>query len=340
MKRTICLFVIFVFAISVIFAGGAADRNKIVIYTSMYNDVIDAVRSGLKAQFPTYNIEFVQGGTGIIQAKVAEEMSSGGRLGCDILMVAEPAYSLELKEKGVLHSFKSAHASALAFDYDPEGYWYPVRVSNMVLAFNSSRNARNNLPSSFAGFANETRFRGLVSMRNPLVSGTTMAAITALRDKYGYEYLEAIGRQRVMIDYGAEQTLNRLNTGDSRIAMVLEESILQARQGGNPNLEVIYPTDGTIVIPSNIMIINDHNSANKNSSKAVQVAEWFLSMEGQKAIVEGWMHSVRNDFTHPPYDSKPIEEILANSIPVVWENVFREKQEIHRKFDEAIAGGR
>ena len=72
--------------------------GKIVIYTSMYEDIIDNVKDKLKDEFPNLEVEFFQGGTGTLQSKVAAEMQAN-KLGADILMVAEPSYSLELKEK-------------------------------------------------------------------------------------------------------------------------------------------------------------------------------------------------------------------------------------------------
>ena len=110
--------------------------GKVVIYTSMYEDIIGEMEEKLEDVFPNVDIEFFQGGSGTIQSKVAEEMDAG-KLGCDILMVAEPSYSLELKEAGILHAHKFADAGKLVFDYDPDGYWYPVRVCNMVLAYNN-----------------------------------------------------------------------------------------------------------------------------------------------------------------------------------------------------------
>jgi iron(III) transport system substrate-binding protein len=342
MKKFICLILLISAAIPFIFAIGDFDtgsKNKLIIYTSMYQDVIDSVNTELKKRFPKYEIEFFYGGTGALENKISLERASG-RLGCDILMAADPAYSLELKDEGMLHSFVSKEASALAFDYDPEGYWYPVRVSNMVLAYNPEKNSLNNLPVSFRNFAYDPRVRGAISMRNPLVSGTAMAAVTALRDMYGYEYFEALGNQRVKIDYGADETLNKLESGECSIVMVLEESILKLREENNSKLEVIYPSDGVVVIPSPIMIINNRWSANRNTKAAEEIANWFLSAEGQNAIVAGWMHSVRSNFNAAPYDSKPINEIRAVSIPVIWENIYRQRRDIQRRFEEYLAGRR
>jgi len=72
--------------------------GKIVIYTSMYEDIIDNVSEKLKKEFPNLEVEFFQGGTGTLQSKIIAELQAN-KLGCDMLMVAEPSYSLELKEK-------------------------------------------------------------------------------------------------------------------------------------------------------------------------------------------------------------------------------------------------
>jgi len=316
--------------------GSAKDpTGKIVIYTSMYEEAIESIHKELQGKFPRCTVEFISRGTGIIEGLVNAEEASG-KLGCDILMVAEPSYSLYLKDKRMLHSYKSGEAANLAFDYDPEGYWYPVRVSIMVMAYNPEKYGLDTIPRSYQGFAFDNGARGAISMRNPLVSGTTMATIAALRDKYGYEYYDGLGRQRVMIDYGSAETIRRLDNGQCRVVMILEESILRKRQNENSKLAVIYPSDGAVVIPSTIMIINNEWSANRNIPAAETIAEWFLGPEGQDAIVAGWMHSVRADFTKKPYDSKPTREIMSNSIPINWEEVYRQRDEIRNSFEDRV----
>ena len=351
MKKYLCLMLILGLAIPAIFAGGGGQAapaasgsaqsgatGKIMIYTSIYEDVIEALDRVLEKQFPNCTIEFFYGGTGQIQAKIAAEQAAN-KLGCDMLLVAEPSYSLELKEIGMLHPYVSKEGSSLAFDYDKEGYWYPVRLCTMVLAYNPEKFAKNTLPNSFRDFANDASVRGAISMGNPLTSGTTMAAVTALRDKYGYEYFDALGRQGVMVESGSV-ALTKLETGECMVIMVLEESVLKLRQEDRSRLEVIYPTDGTIVVPSTIAIINDKWNANNNTKTAEMIANWFLSPEGQNAIVDGWMHSVRTNFPRMPFDARPTDQIRANSMSVNWENVFRQRPEIRARFEELVTARR
>ena len=333
MKKFICLIFILILTGTAVFAFGNKDqpKGKITIYTSMYEEVINSIQQDLQKQFPKLLIEFVYGGTGRIQYMITTERAAG-RLGCDILMVAEPAYSLELKENDILHPYISSEATSLSFDYCPDGFWYPVRINNMVLAYNPARTPLNTIPNSFFDFANDTRVRGAISMRNPNVSGTSLATLSALSDKYGYQYFNALGRQNLQIEYGTAEALRKLESGEYRVIMILEESILQIRQAGSA-LQVIYPTDGTVMIPSTIMIINNKWNANRNIKAAQAVTDWFLSEEGQNAIVSGWMHSVRKDFPRIPFDSIPTEEIRANSIPVNWENSYNKREEILIRFE-------
>ncbi len=314
--------------------GDTSVSGKIEIYTSMYEDIIDNMETTLEQKFPNLDIEFFQGGSGTIQSKIAAEMDSG-KLGCDILMVAEPSYSLELKDAGILHPYKYADADKLMFDYDKDGYWYPVRVCNMVLAYNPDKCKREEVPTSFKDFAENSAMKNELSMSNPLTSGTAYSSVVGLLDKYGEGYFKSLNAQNVAIESGSV-ALTKLETGECKEIMVLEESVLKKRQEENSSLEVIYPDDGSIPIPSPIMIIDEAHCANNNIAAAEAVEEFFLSPEGQKLIIDGWMYGVRNDMEEHPYDSVTLPKLLENTIPVDWEKCYKQREEIRTMFQNNV----
>jgi len=207
----------------------AADSNanteitgKIVIYTSMYEDIIDNVSEKLKKEFPNLEVEFFQGGTGTLQSKIIAELQAN-KLGCDMLMVAEPSYSLELKEKGILHAYLSKNAENLALDYDKEGYWYPVRLLNMVLAYNPDKYKKEDLALTFEDFAKREDLAGKISIPDPLKSGTALAAVSALSDKYGEEYFKNLANLKVVVESGSV-AVTKLETGEAAEIMILDEA--------------------------------------------------------------------------------------------------------------------
>lgn len=315
-------------------AGGSDLSGKVVIYTSMYEDIVDEMQKTLRKEFPGVEVEFFQGGSGTIQSKIAAEMESG-RMGCDILMVAEPSYSLELKEEGLLHPYIYPEADKIAFEYDKEGYWYPVRTLNMVLAYNPELNNKADLPNTLRDFASRKDMKGQLSMSNPLTSGTAYSTVVALLDKYGEEYFKELGEQNVAIESGSV-ALTKLETGECKEIMILEESVLKKREEEGSSLEIIYPEDGSVLIPSTIMIIDAGHSANNNIAACEAIEDYFLSIEGQKQIVKGWMNGVRSDFTEIPYDGKPLKELLSNNNPVDWDKAYRQRDTIRTMFQEYV----
>lgn len=314
--------------------------GKVMIYTSMYQFVIDMMDEKLKAEFP--NLEpgngesfFFYGGTGSLQTKLTGEMETG-TLGCDMMLVAEPAYSLELKEGGWLEPIEIENADTLLrFEYDKEGYWYPVRVCNMVLAYNPEKFAYEEVPHTFYDFAYDTSLKGLISMGNPLTSGTTMAAVAALSDKYGYEYFDALGANNVMIESGST-ALAKLQSGECKAIMILEESVLKIRKDEGSKLACIYPEDGNIMIPSTVMTVAENRSANMNIEACEAITNWLMTEEAQKLILEGYMHSVFAGMNEVPFDSVDTDGLIKTDMGVDWVRCYTARDEIRTNFQEKV----
>lgn len=328
------------------FGGSALAVNEDVegtvgIYTSMYQFVIDMMDEAIKAEFPNLTPAFdgsffFYGGTGDLQKKLTGEMETG-TLGCDMMLVAEPAYSLELKEGGWLEPIEVENADTLLrFPYDEEGYWYPVRVCNMVLAYNPEKYTPDQLPKTFKEFgtANE-ELKGQISMGNPLSSGTTMAAVAALTDKYGYEYFEGLGANEVMIESGST-ALTKLETGECKVIMILEESVLQKRKESGSQLACIYPEDGVILIPSTVMTVAEERSAHQNIEACEAIENWLLTEEAQKLIMEGYMHSVFAGMKDVPYDSVDTDGLIEKDMGVDWVRCYTQREEIQTKWNELV----
>ena len=321
--------------------------GELVIYTSMYPFVIDMMDEAIKAKFP--NLEpgndgsfFFYAGTSKLITKIYGEMGDNHDqpLDGDMFMVAEPAFSLEMKDYNYLHPFEVENAeSLLRFPYDPEGYWYPVRVCNMVLAYNPQMEKEweakgVKIPKTFKDFAYDPSLKGFISMGDPLTSGTAYASVASLLDTYGEEYFDKLGENRVMRESGST-AIAKLQSGECAAIMILEESILKyihdEKEKGNDvsNIQVIYPEDGVILIPSTVMIVADEYSKNVNSEAAEAVAKWLLTDEAQKLIMQGYMHSVLADEKEFPEGSRDTDELVGMDMGVDWEKAYKQREEIN-----------
>lgn len=357
MKRTLAMILALLMALSLTCAAFAVNEDvegELVIYTSMYPFAIDMMDEAIRQEFPnlTPGIDgsfFFYSGTSKLITKIYGEMGDNRDqpLDCDMFMVAEPAFSLELKDYGYLHPFEVENADEkLRFPYDEEGYWYPVRVLNMVLAYNPEMAEEwaakgVSIPRSFKDFAYDPSLKGYISMSDPLTSGTAYAAVASLLDTYGEEYLDKLSENRVMRESGST-AIAKLQSGECAAIMILEESILkyiadeQANGNEVTNLQVIYPEDGVILIPSTVMIVAEEYSKNVNTEAAEAVAQWFLTEDAQKLILKGYMHSVLADFPEYPANSIDTDTLIGMDMGVDWEKAYHNREQINNLWTEKV----
>ena len=356
MKKVLALVLVLVLVFSLCTSAFAVNEDvegEIVIYSSMYQFVLDMLDEALKEEFPNLvpgndGSFFFYGGTSSLITKIYGEMETG-TLDCDMMLVAEPALSLELKEAGYLEPVEiESPDELLRFPYDEEGYWYPVRVCNMVLAYNPEMvddwAAKGvTIPQTFEAFANDPALKGYISMGNPMSSGTTFAAVASLTqdNHYGEEYLKGLAANNVMIESGST-AITKLQTGECAAIMILEESILKAlkdaEDAGTPltNLACIYPEDGVVLIPSTVMTVAEEHSKNVNTEACEAVEQWFLSEEAQKLILEGFMHSVFKGMTEIPHGSVDTEQLIEKDLGVDWENAYHNREAINTAWTEIV----
>ena len=328
--------------------------GELVIYTSMYPFAIEMMDEALKKEFPNLTPGnegsfFYYSGTSALITKIYGEMGEkrDRPLDADMFMVAEPAFSLELKDYGYLHPFEVENADELLrFDYDEEGYWYPVRVLNMVLAYNPDMEQEwaekgIAIPKSFKDFAGDPALKGYISMSDPLTSGSAYASVVSLLDKYGEEYLDGLNKNRVMRESGST-AIAKLQSGECAAIMILEESILkyiddEEKKGNHvTNVKVIYPEDGVILIPSTAMIVAEEYSKNVNTEAAEAVAKWMLTEEAQEIIMKGYMHSVLASEEKYPAHSIPTDDLIGMDMGVNWEKAYHEREAINNLWTEKV----
>lgn len=309
-------------------AGGV--KGEVMVYTSMYPDIIDNMcKPSVAKAFPEMKVNWFQGGTEKVMTKIAGEIKAK-KIGADVLMVADPSYYLKLNEQKLLLPYKSKEDANIISDKDPEGAWYAVRICNMIIAYNSDKLKAEDAPKNWTDLT-DPKWKGKIAMPNPLLSGTAYVAAGALADKYGWEYFDKLKANGIRVEEGNSAIQNKLLTGEYAVAMILEENILKLVNTKKEPLKVIYPTDGVINIPSPIAIFN----TTKNPDGAKALVDWWLSKEGQQAVVKGWMHSVRGDVDAPNL-SLPTKKIVEGRLKVNWRNLADNNAKIKEEFRKRV----
>lgn len=309
-------------------AGGLS--GEVMVYTSIYPDIIDNMcKPHVAKAFPDMKVNWFQGGTEKVMTKITGEIKAK-KIAADVLMVADPSYYLKLDEQKLLLPYKSKEADKVISDKDPEGAWYAVRICNMIIAYNGNKLKPEEAPKNWTDLA-DPKWKGKIAMPNPMLSGTAYVAVGALADKYGWEYFDKLKANGIRVEEGNSAIQNKLLTGEYAAAMILEENILKLANTKNEPLKVSYPTDGVVQVPSPIAIFN--TTKNPEGSKAM--VDWWLSKDGQEAVVKGWMHSVRADVPGPK-GSVETKKLVDGRIKIDWKKLADNNAEIKEEFRKRV----
>ena len=301
-------------------------KGEVMVYTSIYPDIIDNIcKPNISKAFPEMKVSWFQGGTEKVVTKITGEIKAD-KVGADLLMVADPSYYLKLQDEKRLLNYVSPNLKDVVSAKDKDGAWSAVRISNMVIAYNTDKLKAEDAPKSWKDLT-DPKWKGKIAMPSPLLSGTAYVAVGALADKYGWEYFDKLKANGIRVEQGNSAIQNKLLTGEYAAAMILEENILKLAATKKEPLKVIYPSDGVIVIPSPIAIM----STTKNADGSKVVMDWWLSKEGQQAVVKGWMHSVRGD-VEPPTGAPALKTFIEKSVKVDWKKLANENAKIKEEF--------
>ena len=330
-----------ILALSVALAGcGGGDKKaekkatgtkgELMVYTSIYPDIIDNMcKPNVAKAFPEMKVNWFQGGTEKVVTKITGEIKAK-KIGADVLMVADPSYYLKLEDQKLLLPYKSKEEKNLINDKAADGAWYAVRVCNMIIAYNADKLKAEDAPKNWTDLA-DPKWKGKIAMPNPMLSGTAYVAVGALADKYGWEYFDKLKANGLRVEEGNSAIQNKLLTGEYAAAMILEENILKLANTKKEPMKVIYPKDGVVQVPSPIAIFN----TTKNPEGAKALVDWWLSKEGQQAVVKGWMHSVRGDVKEP-IGSVPTKGLTDGKIKVDWRKLADNNAKIKEEFRKRV----
>ncbi|MED5372454.1 MAG: extracellular solute-binding protein [Myxococcota bacterium] len=300
------------------------------VYTSMYQSVLDELDPLLAEQLPGVQVKWFQSGSEKVAQRLEAEWAAGGSEAC-ILMTSDPFWYQALTERERLRPYVSPRALELDRQWVTPTYT-TARLSTMVLAVHRDLVPSEDRPASFA-VLQDPRYAGKLSTPDPLSSGTTFTTMAFLQQAYGWEYWEALRANGTVSAGGNSSTLQRLESSERPVGVLLLENLLKAAETGSP-AEPIFPEDGAIAIPGPVAITSECASP----LQAQAFVDFILSEPAQQAIVGGYMHSPFPDAA-PPKGAPPLGEIaLRPWSPEFTAQVAGDAEAIKERYAAIVTG--
>src|SRR5262249_46091122 len=165
--------------------------------------------------------------------------------------------------------------------YDPNAFHVTTRVLVSPFGYNTNLVKREEAPKSFADLL-DPKWAGKMVKAHPAYSGTIMNSTFQLARDLGWDYLEKLGKQRVMQLQSATDPPKKLALGER--ALMFDGAgylVIQYKERG-ASVEIVYPSEGTPVATSPSAVFKA--APNPNAARLFQ--NWMHSRDGQQIVTD------------------------------------------------------
>ncbi|MHA2370048.1 MAG: extracellular solute-binding protein [Candidatus Hodarchaeales archaeon] len=258
--------------------------GNVTIYTSVPTSIVESIKLEFQEYAPNITLEIYRAGTGTIMERIYDDINQTGKVGADVIWLADFSNAEELKEANLLQQYRSSEADKIIpILVDQDGYYTGSRLLLMVVAYNPQ--VVTPAPSSYDDLANSS-WKGLIGMVNPQTSGSAfyMLSTLAMDPDFGWDFVEDLSDNDCKIVKNNPTLVNNISKMDLNLGITIDYTVRNELKD-DPTLSVAYayPENGSIAVVSPIALSRDCKPENLETSKLF--IDWVLSKKGDIKII-------------------------------------------------------
>jgi len=278
----------------------AKAEGKVVFYTSLDTQIVDAINAGFKQKYGI-DVQYFRGGSSDVTSKVLAE-ADAGRPQVDMVDASDLAALLLMKERSLLRPFKSMAMDAVAKELrDPDGTWMTDRLTQAVIQYNT-KEFGSAPPATWADL-------GKAGMNGRLVyfssaNGDGAPRIYTLAKHLGWDVVKAMAATKPLRVQTPQVITQVLERGERGAGVLQNDNIAWRSKLQGKSTDYVFPAEG---VPTEIGACGLLKSSARPHAAALYY-EWWMGAEGQAILVKGGKYSSRTDVA-PPEGSTPLSKL-------------------------------
>jgi iron(III) transport system substrate-binding protein len=278
----------------------AKAEGRVVLYTSLDTQIVDAINVAFKQKYGI-DVQYFRGGSSDVTSKVLAE-ADAGRPQADMVDASDLAALLLMKERGLLKPFASAAMPAVAKELrDADATWITDRLTQAVIQFNTKAVGAQP-PASWADLGQSAMQGRLVYFSS--ANGDGAPRIYTLARHLGWDVVKAMAATKPLRVQTPQVITQVLERGERVAGFLQNDNIAwRSKLQGKPT-DYVFPGEG---VPSEIGACGLLRSSQRPHAAAL-FYEWWMGAEGQAILVRGGKYSSRLDVA-PPEGSTPLAKL-------------------------------
>ena len=272
--------------------AAARKEGSVVLHSSDEANLLAQLARAFQASFPGIAVQTTRVDT---EAQLKVISDAAGRHGVDVLTSTDLANMVDLRRAGRLALFVPDEVRRWPDTArDPDGFYSFTALGLMVLGYNSQQVVPEQAPKTYTDLLT-ARYLGKLVVAHPGFSGGGLTAIFLLANTLGWPFFEQFARQGVLQVQSAAEAVDKISSGE-RSAMLFgsEQAALRIRAQGGP-VNLVYPTDGTAVVPTATAVMRE--APHPNAARLL--ATWMVGKEAQELIVAAGARSFHPEIREP-----------------------------------------
>lgn len=305
----------------------AAREGRLVIYSAADLNEVAGVLKAFRARYPKIRVDYQHMASKAVYDRYLGEVAAG-KVSADLMFNSAMDLQIKLVNDGYAQPYASPEKPFLP----PWAVWknqaYGVTAEPIVFAYNKKLMPPGDVPHSHDDLErllrSKTRaYMGKVTTYDVEQSSTGFLFFT--QDEQishdTWKIIKALGRTRPKLYVAGDEMLRRVSAGEHLLAYNIMSSYALERRAADPAIEVVFPSDYTLVMSRIAFISKDA----RQPAAAKLFLDYLLSREGQGLLAQRFMTPVRIDLQPLRPHADPADLRAIHVGPALLANLDRLK---------------
>lgn len=286
----------------------AKAKPEVTWYTGqMQAEPSEAAATAFGVRYPGLKVNVVRSTSQVAFQRLSQDMRAGVAQ-CDVFSSTDYSHAAFLKREGRLLPYRPVNADGLLpviRDFDRDNFFQVTYLGLYMLARQTQRVTEAEAPKNWKDLL-DPKWRDKLAVGHPGFSGAIGCWCISMRKMYGWDYFKALEKNRPQIGRSSADPVTTINAGERTVGVCIPSATtLLSASRGNP-LTLIYPTDGTLLVPSPSGIMKDA----PHPAAAKLFVEFMASPAYSQACLPFYHDTLRIDVPQPP-GARPVAEIKS-----------------------------
>ena len=268
------------------FSSALALAGEVVLYSSNSVDAINAVTEEFNKKHPDIKITPVRGSTGAMMQRIKAE---AGAPKADIFWSG--GFSSLRLYKEFFAPYQSPEAAGFQPVYrEPGNLWVGTNAHVMVIMVNKRALKGDPAPKTWSDLANP-RWKDRLVIGDPEKTSSAFATLWGIQKSLGQKAVAGIAKNATVVST-ASQVYDGVAKGEFAVGMTMEYAAQEYVSGGNKDVEIIYPSEGTFIAPEGMALVK----GGPNQAEAKKFYDYLASRQAQEMLVKKFFRRpIRDD---------------------------------------------